>query len=82
MKNPLSLTQRRTICKFRNYVPPVTYAKIAKKLPNISTAECRFYYQKRATAKEIERGIREAKSEQARLELLKVIIFLYYHHSK
>ncbi|KAG2220496.1 hypothetical protein INT45_011500 [Circinella minor] len=71
MKKPLSLTQRRTICKFRNYVPPVTYAKIAKKLSGISTTECRFYYQKRATAKEIERGIREAKSEQAHLELLK-----------
>ncbi|KAI9263437.1 hypothetical protein BDA99DRAFT_537438 [Phascolomyces articulosus] len=71
MKNPLNLAERRKVCKMRNKKPPMEFRKIATQIPGISSADCRFYYEKCATAKEVERGIQEARAEQERIDFLK-----------
>ncbi|KAG2226571.1 hypothetical protein INT45_005057 [Circinella minor] len=61
-----SLPERRQLAKMIHYEPPPLWKEIGKYV-NHEAEDCKAFYEKHITSKELDRGKREAKAEQNRM---------------
>ncbi|KAI7847542.1 hypothetical protein BDC45DRAFT_562259 [Circinella umbellata] len=61
-----SLSERRQLAKMIHYEPPLLWKEISKYV-NHEAEDCKAFYEKHITSKELDRGKREAEAERNRM---------------